>query len=66
MKSVRQPLSAEFTDDRTDLYIEGRSGILGGLAFGDTQVKFDFADGVSRTLYLLRAPTPDEVSEEGK
>ena len=39
------PLSADYAADRTDLYIEGSSGILGGPRFGDTQVKFEFADG---------------------
>ncbi len=39
------PLSADYADDRTDLYIEGHSAILGGPVFGDTQVKLAFADG---------------------
>lgn len=39
------PVSADDVPDRTDLYIEGHSGILGGPRFGDAQVKFDFADG---------------------
>ena len=39
------PVLADYAADRTDLYIEGTSGILGGPRFGDTQVKFEFADG---------------------
>lgn len=39
------PLPADYVSDRTDLYIEGHSAILGGPRFGDTQVKLDFADG---------------------
>ena len=39
------PVLADYAADRTDLYIEGHSGILGGPRFGDAQVKFDFADG---------------------
>ncbi len=86
------PVLADYAADRTDLYIEGSSGILGGPRFGDTQVKFDFAGGALKsesagaqvtlqiqqdaflrltlagpentTLYLLRAPTPDEAEEE--
>lgn len=86
------PVLSDYAADRTDLYIEGSSGILGGPRFGDTQVKFDFAGGALKsesagaqvtlqiqqdaflrltlagpentTLYLLRAPTPDEAEEE--
>ena len=36
---------ADTVDDRTDLYVEGSSAILGGPVFGDTQVKMDFVDG---------------------
>lgn len=36
---------ASAVEDKTDLYIEGHSGILGGPRFGDTQVKLTFADG---------------------
>ena len=36
---------ADTVDDRTDLYVEGSSAILGGPVFGDTQVKMDFAAG---------------------
>lgn len=39
------PVLADYAADRTDLYIEGHSGILGGPRFGDTQVKLTFADG---------------------
>ena len=39
------PVLADYAADRTDLYIEGSSAILGGPRFGDTQVKLDFADG---------------------
>ena len=39
------PLPADYAEDRTDLYIEGHSAILGGPRFGDAQVKLTFADG---------------------
>ncbi|NLD83651.1 MAG: hypothetical protein GX637_05735 [Clostridiales bacterium] len=39
------PVLADYAADRTDLYIEGHSGILGGPRFGDAQVKLTFADG---------------------
>ena len=39
------PVLADYAADRTDLYIEGTSGILGAPRFGDAQVKLTFADG---------------------
>ncbi len=39
------PIPADDASDRTDLYIEGHSAILGSPRFGDAQVKLTFADG---------------------
>ena len=39
---------ADLADDATDLYVDGHSAILGGPAFGDTQVKMELADGAMR------------------
>ena len=58
------PVLADYAADRTDLYIEGHSGILGGPRFGDTQVKFDFADG-ALTCEHAGAQVTLQVQQDG-
>ena len=58
------PVLADYAADRTDLYIEGSSGILGGPRFGDTQVKFDFSDG-ALTCQHARAQVTLQIQQDG-
>jgi hypothetical protein len=58
------PVLADYAADRTDLYIEGSSAILGGPRFGDTQVKFDFSDG-ALTCQHAGAQVTLQIQQDG-